>query len=91
MSTLSLDFDTLTIDEVEQLEEIAGIGFDGIARALQPGSGKPMAKVLKAVAFIAARRANPDVTLAEVAATPISTLFQDEAPTPVPPTDASES
>lgn len=87
---LTLNLDTLTIHEVELLEEISGQGIDSIARTMSAqGEGKPMAKVLKAVAYIAARRDNPAVTLEEIGNLPISDLFQEEAPAAIPPTPAS--
>lgn len=86
---LSLNFDTLTIDEVDLLEEISGQSIDTIARSFSGGGGKPMAKLLKAIAFVSARRENPDVTLEEVGALPVAAVLGTEEAQPIPPADAS--
>ena len=62
---LSLDFDSLTLDEIELLEDISGISIDAIGKRLG-GDDQPKAKVMKALAFVASRRENPDVTIEEI-------------------------
>jgi hypothetical protein len=62
---LSIDFDSLTLDEIEILEEVSGLSIDTIGKRLT-GDDAPKAKTMKALAFIAARRDDPDVTLDDI-------------------------
>lgn len=62
---LSIDFDTLTLDEIELLEDMAGVSIDTIGKRLT-GDDAPKAKLMKAMAFIAARRDDPDITVEEI-------------------------
>ncbi|MFE5621724.1 hypothetical protein ACFQ8S_06880 [Streptomyces virginiae] len=55
---LSLSLDSLTLNEIEMIEDIIDGPLDGIAK---PGAKK--AKLLKAMAFVIKRRDNPDFTL----------------------------
>lgn len=55
---LSMDIDSLTIDEIEIIEDIIDAPLDSLAK---PGAKK--AKLLKAMAFVVKRRDNPDFTL----------------------------
>jgi hypothetical protein len=55
---LSLDIDSLTIDEIEVIEDIIDGPLDSIAK---PGAKK--AKLLKAMAYVVKKRANPEFTL----------------------------
>lgn len=81
LETLNLNLDSLTIDEMETMEEITGAPFDEAF-----GAGKPKAKVLRALAFIIKRREDPDFTLEDAGKLAIR-LDAD----PVPPTVASAS
>lgn len=47
--------DSLTLDEVETIENLAGVAMDELM-----GAGKLKGKALKAVVFVAQRRQNPD-------------------------------
>lgn len=61
----SIDFDSLTLSEIELLEEISGISIDVIGKRLT-AEDAPKAKTMKALAFIAARRDDPSVTLEDI-------------------------
>lgn len=64
MATVNVDIDTLTLGEMETVEDLTGLGLDEIAAAInRPG---PKAKILLALAFVSERRTNPDVTLDDV-------------------------
>lgn len=57
---MEIDFDLLTLDEVEQIELISGLSIDEVMKR-----GKPKGRALKAVIFVMARRTNPEYTLEE--------------------------
>lgn len=61
---LSLDISSLTLGEMDVIEEMTGLGFEEAYMALsKPG---PKAKILTAMAFVLKRRENPDVTVDDV-------------------------
>lgn len=62
---LSIDFDSLTLDEIEILEEMTGVSIDAIGKRLS-GEDAPKAKTMKALAYVASRRENPDITVEEI-------------------------
>jgi hypothetical protein len=55
---LSLNIDSLTLDEIDAIEEIIDAPLDTLSK---PGMRK--AKLLKAMAFVIKRRDNPDFTI----------------------------
>lgn len=57
---MNIDFDELTLDEVEQIELLSGISIDQIMKR-----GVPKGRALKAIIFVVARRTNPDFTIEE--------------------------
>lgn len=69
---LTIDLEDLTIEEVEVLEEITDTALDEL---FAPGAKK--GRVLRALAYIAARRDNPNVTLEEVGSKRL--VIQDDA------------
>lgn len=71
---INIDPEDLTLDEVEEVEEIIG---GDIAAAFSEGS--PKGKAIKAVVFITLRRDNPDLTLEEVGKMKLSGLKLGEA------------
>lgn len=71
--TIRFDIDKMTLGELEQIEEIAGL--DAVQR-LQ--SGQMTAKTLLAVAFIVKRRTDPQVTLEEVRSIPVTAFGSPE-------------
>lgn len=76
---ISIDLESLTISEIEQIEDI----IDGaIDEAMQPGQRK--GKVLRAIGYIIKRRENPNFTL-EDAGGLVLKLDDD----PADPTNAS--
>lgn len=87
---LSLDFDSLTLDEIELLEDISGISIDAIGKRLT-GDDAPKAKTMKALAFIAARRDDPSVTLEDIGKIKLTDLTNGlevaEQATPTPETE----
>lgn len=58
MSENQIDFEQLTLDEVETIENLAGVSIDKIV-----GDGMPKGKNLKAIMFVLKRRENPDFKL----------------------------
>ena len=87
---LSIDFDSLTLDEIELLEEISGISIDAIGKRLT-GEDAPKAKTMKALAFIAARRDDPEITLEDIGKIKLTDLTNGlevaERATPTPETE----
>jgi hypothetical protein len=67
LSDISLDLDDFTLDEIELIEDIIDAPFDTVQ---QEGARK--GKVLKALAFVAARRQHPEVTLEDIGGIRIS-------------------
>ncbi|MFD7257820.1 hypothetical protein [Streptomyces sp. NPDC059874] len=55
---LSLSIDSLTLNEIEAIEDIIDGPLDGLAK---PGAKK--AKLLKAMAYVIKRRDNPEFTI----------------------------
>lgn len=58
MTTQKFDFESLTLEEVEQIELISGSSIDELME-----QGKPKGKALKAIIFIANKRIDPNFTL----------------------------
>lgn len=79
--TLDLDLGSLTIDEIETIEEIIDGPFD---EAFKPGAKK--GRTLRALAYTVKRRTDPDITLEDVGRLKIQMGEKQ-----VPPTDASVS
>lgn len=57
---LNIDLDSITIAEIEEIEEAAGAPFDQVFQ-----SDKPKGKMLRAMAYVIMRRDNPDLTWEE--------------------------
>lgn len=55
------DFNNLTLDEVEMIENLTSSSIDSIM-----DEGKPKGRVAKVLMFIAEKRANPNVTLEDI-------------------------
>ncbi|MFI6861297.1 hypothetical protein ACIBKZ_15580 [Streptomyces sp. NPDC050421] len=64
---LSLDIDSLTLDEIDDIEEIIDGPLDSLSK---PGARK--AKLLKAMAYVIKKRDNPDFTIADAGRLKIS-------------------
>jgi len=62
LDSLTVDLDDLTIEEVEQVEDITGVPIDELAQQ----SGRPKGRMLRALAFVVLRRDDPSVTLEDV-------------------------
>jgi hypothetical protein len=58
MTTTAFDFESLTLNEVEQIELITGSSIDQLMDA-----GKPKGKAMKAIIFIMNKRIDPNYTL----------------------------
>lgn len=56
----SLNFDAMTLDEVETIENLTGVAIDRIV-----ADGTPKGKNLKAIIFVLGKRANPAFTIEE--------------------------
>lgn len=52
-----IDFNTMTLDEVEQIEQLTGRGIDAIM-----GDGAPRGRAFKAIIFVMMKRTNPSFT-----------------------------
>lgn len=55
---MQIDFDALTLDEVEQIELISGVSIDQIMKR-----GTPKGRALKAIIYVVAKRTDPDYTI----------------------------
>jgi hypothetical protein len=55
-----MDFETLTLDEIETIELLTGISIDKIAE-----DDQPKGKNLKAIIFVMKRRSDPEFTIAD--------------------------
>ena len=87
---LHIDFDSLTLNEIETLEEMTGVSIDAIGKRLA-GDDQPKAKVMKALAFVASRRENPDVTVEEIGQIKLTDLVAGlEVTADATPTNESE-
>lgn len=71
MSTVSLNFDEMTIDDLEILEEASGLTAAEMFQRVPGEDGQPVtriqqhltARVLRAIVFIAKRREDPEYTM----------------------------
>lgn len=63
---IDVDIDSMTLGEMEIVEEMTGLGLDEIGAAMtRPG---PKVKLLVALAYVVKRRTDPDITLDQVKA-----------------------
>ena len=60
------DFESLTLDEVEQIELIAGTSIDSLMDA-----GSPKGKALKAIIYVIKKRTDPNFTLEQAGKIPL--------------------
>jgi hypothetical protein len=77
MTNQTFDFESLTLNEVEQIELITGNSIDQILDA-----GQAKGKAMKAIIFIMKRRTNPEFTLeqaGEISMTEANNLFAGES------------
>jgi hypothetical protein len=77
MTNQTFDFESLTLNEVEQIELITGNSIDQLLDA-----GQAKGKALKAIIFIMKKRTNPEFTLeqaGEISMTEANTLFAGES------------
>jgi hypothetical protein len=77
MTNQTFDFESLTLNEVEQIELITGNSIDQILDA-----GQAKGKAMKAIIFVMKRRTNPDFTLEEagsISMTEANSLFAGES------------
>ena len=73
-NTLEINLDSLTIEDIEFIEDYCDLPID----AVMDGKARK-GKVLRAFAFVAMRRENPNITLEEVGKLPLS-AFPDAGP-----------
>jgi hypothetical protein len=77
MTTTAFDFESLTLNEVEQIELITGSSIDQLMDA-----GKPKGKAMKAIIFIMKKRIDPNYTLEQAGSlsmTDANALFVSES------------
>ena len=77
MTANSLDFESLTLNEVEQIELITGNSIDQILDA-----GNAKGKAMKAIIYIMKKRTNPEFTLeqaGEISMTEANSLFAGDS------------
>ena len=77
MTTQTFDFESLTLNEVEQIELITGSSIDQLMDA-----GQAKGKAMKAIIFIMKKRIDPNFTLEQAGAlsmTEANALFAGEA------------
>jgi hypothetical protein len=73
MTTNAFDFESLTLNEVEQIELITGASIDQLMDA-----GQPKGKAMKAIIFTIKKRTDPNFTLeqaGEVSMTEANNMF----------------
>jgi hypothetical protein len=73
MTNQTFDFESLTLNEVEQIELITGNSIDQLLDA-----GQAKGKAMKAILFIMKRRTNPEFTLeqaGEISMTEANSMF----------------
>jgi hypothetical protein len=76
MTTQNFDFESLTLNEVEQIELITGSSIDQMMDA-----GQPKGKALKAIIFTIKKRTDPNFTLEQagsISMTDANKLFLGE-------------
>jgi hypothetical protein len=77
MTNQTFDFESLTLNEVEQIEMITGNSIDQILDA-----GQAKGKAMKAIIFIMKKRVDPNFTLEQagsISMTEANALFAGEA------------
>jgi hypothetical protein len=77
MTNQTFDFESLTLNEVEQIELITGNSIDQILDA-----GQAKGKAMKAIIFIMKKRIDPDFTLeqaGQISMTEANSLFAGES------------
>jgi hypothetical protein len=67
MTTQQFDFESLTLDEVEQIELITGSSIDQLLDA-----GQAKGKALKAIIFIMQKRKDPSFTIEQAGKIPLA-------------------
>lgn len=70
LDALEVDINSLTLDELDTVEEITGRPFTDLGQRIN-------AKALRALAFVTLRRTYPDLTMEEVGALRIALAAQD--------------
>lgn len=76
MAQEAFDFESLTLDEVEMIENLTGVAIERIAE-----DGAPKGKNLKSLIFVMMRRTNPAFTIEEAGKYTLSqatALFGDD-------------
>lgn len=77
MTTQTFDFETLTLNEVEQIELITGASIDQLM-----SDGMPKGKALKAIIFTIKKRTDPNFSLEQagnIALADANKLFEVES------------
>jgi len=65
------DIESLTLNEVEVLEEVSGRSIDAFMN-----EGTPKGSAMKALVFVMLKRSNPEATLEEAGETPLSQVLE---------------
>lgn len=84
--TFEVDINDLSIDDIETIEEITGRAIDSIG-----DPNMPKGKLLRALAFIKARRTDPEATLESVGKLKINIAGDEAKVDPTPASAATES
>jgi hypothetical protein len=77
MTTQTFDFESLTLNEVEQIELITGASIDQLMDA-----GQPKGKAMKAIIYTIKKRTDPNFTLEQagnVSMTEANSMFVGES------------
>jgi hypothetical protein len=77
MTNQTFDFESLTLNEVEQIELITGASIDQLLDA-----GQAKGKAMKAIIFVMKKRIDPDFTLeqaGQISMTEANSLFAGES------------
>ena len=72
-----VNLQTLKVREIEEIEEIIGVGFDVAFSA-----GSPKGKVMRALAYVTRKRTDPEFTLEQAGEMVIKLADDEPDPTP---------
>lgn len=67
---MNIEIETLTLNEIEELEELSGISIDSLMAA-----GTPKGKILKALVYVVLKRTKPGITLEEAGNMPMAEVM----------------
>lgn len=70
-----LDFDSLTLGDLEDLEDLTGLGIRKLGTSLQQNADEMPVAHLRALAYVALRKGHPGVTYDDTRAVPLTAIL----------------